>query len=184
MVRAISKAAGVTEPTADEKDPAFLALQVRSLIGTVNNLVKTQENNVQDILKAFSMVDAHQQVLARIVRELALAVGEVRRLQVDGDVTLSKGDLGALKVLEDGSLDMSSYYHEYSAVGNQAGIDADRAVVLWSQGCSVEESISRAKLERSRRDKKVEHVADPNYVEEFFGGTNGQDHQQQDASAT
>lgn len=180
MVRATAKAAGITEPTAEEKDPAWLALQVRSLHGTVQNFVKAQESNLQNIQRAFSMVDTHQQILARITRDLASTVFNVRRLFVDGDITLTPGDFGVLKLRTDGTLDMHAYYETYRKVGTAAGDAADLAVLIWSQGQDPEEAVTRAKLERQRQLEAGEKPAQElDYETEEFGGNSGQDHHEQ-----
>jgi len=179
-VRGIVKAAGQTEPTAEEKDPAFLALQVRSLHSTIENFVKAQDANLQSIQKAFSMVDVHQQILQRLAREVTTALTRVRRLQVDGNVDMALDDFGELKVREDGTLDMHSYYEDYRNVASLAGPRyADLAVVLWSQGSTVEDAVERAKVEKDRQVASGEPVVDPDYEEEFFGGDHGKDHHQQ-----
>lgn len=180
-VRKIAKDIGATEPTADEKDPAFLALQVRALSATVQNLVKANENNTHEIVKAFSQVDIHQQILARITRDLTEAVTTARRLQVDGDVTGAKQDLGPLKVDDAGLLHMAAYHAEYRQVSTDAGPTyAQLACLLWSYGRDPEQAIQEAK---SQIDGKVESgtpVPDELYQDEYFGGTSGQNHQQQE----
>jgi hypothetical protein len=179
-VRAIAKAAGQTEPTAEEKDPAFLALQIRSLHETISQFVKIQQQNTEGIRKAFSMTDVHQQILQRITRDLTFALVEVRRLFVDGDVTAAKGDLDPLKIHPDGTLDMHAYYQEYRELGVAAGPEhADLALVIWSQGNSPEESLDRAKLEKVKQATSAEPVKDPDYEEVYFGGEHGENHHEQ-----
>lgn len=180
MVRAIAKAAGQTEITAEEKDPAFLALQVRSIHQTIENFIKAQKQNTESIRKAFSMTDVHQQILQRITRDLTFAVSETRRLFVDGDVTQAKGDLGMLKLRPDGTLDMHAYYQEYRELGVAAGPEhADLALVVWSQGNTPEESIDRARLEKVKQAESAKPAEDPDYEEEYFGGDHGEDHHEQ-----
>lgn len=185
MVRAAAKAAGVTEPLADEKDPAFLAMQIKSLITAVTGLGQVQEQNSQQIYRALAMVDVHQQVLARVTRDLAFAVTEARRMQLAGDFTQAVGDLGDLKLNDERTLNMGAYYEEYRQVADLAGQEAvDIAVVLWSQGYEVEDAVARAKLERNRQAAAGEKKSDPDYEVEHFGGNvSGQNHQQQDEAS-
>lgn len=179
-VRGIAKAAGQTEPTAEEKDPAFLALQVRALHGTIDNFVKAQEENLRSIQKAFSMVDVHQQILQRLAREVTVALTRIRRLQVDGNVDMEPSDFGDLKVREDGTLDMHGYYEDYRNLCTLAGPKyADLAVVIWSQGATIEAAVERAKVEKDRQVETGKPSEDPDYEEEFFGGDYGQNHHQQ-----
>lgn len=180
-IRQLTKDAGVTEPTVDEKDPAFLALQLRSLVGAVEDLMKVQENNAQEVYRALSMVDAHQQVLSRVTRDLAEGLLNARRLQLAGDITPCDGDLGRLK-LQHGSfeLDLNAYYGELAQVQELAGREVmDVATVLWIRGDSVEDAVAHAKL-GVQSPPAHEEPSDSDYVIEHFGGNSGQNHQQQD----
>ncbi len=180
MVRATAKAAGQAEPTAEEKDPAFLAMQVRSLHQTINNIISANSQNVRNIQNAFGMVDVHQQVLHRIVRDLTMGVYQARRLFVEGQVSSTLSDLGPLKLREDGTLNMHSYYEECQAVANAAGQDkADQAIAFWSQGCSPEVAVKRASLGLDKAAERQEDESDQDYDVEHFGGSNGQDHHEQ-----
>jgi hypothetical protein len=178
-VRSTAKAAGLTEPTADEKDPAFLALQVKALRTSVQQLIDTQGLNLRSISEAFQMVDLHQQVLTRVARHVTAAVVRVRRLQVDGDVDMHTSDFAELKLLEEGGLDMEGYYRERTQVIELAGSQdlADLAVSFWAKGLSVEDSIRRAKL--STRNEQSVPDSEEEYEDQFFGGTSGQDNHQQ-----
>lgn len=126
------------------------------------------------------MVDVHQQILQRLAREVTVALTRVRRLQVDSNTDMTLEDFGDLKVREDSTLDMHGYYEDYRNVAQQAGPRyADLAVVLWSQGATVEEAVARAKVEKDRQVESGAPAVDPDYEEEFFGGDHGQNHHQQ-----
>src|SRR5688572_12434277 len=117
-VKRIAKEAGVDAPTAEEKDPLFLALQVRSLVSTVNQLAEAHTHNVNEIKRAFAMNDANQQIMQRVLRDVATVAA------VSGSV-----GLGALRMKADMTLDLPAYYEEYRKVGVEAGDrDADLAV--------------------------------------------------------
>lgn len=184
MVKGIIKAAGQAELTAEEKDPAFLALQIRALTTAFEKFSEVNSENLVGIRKAFNMVDVQQYVLQRVARDLAVGVSRARRLQVDGDVTLSSGDLGPLQLREDGTLNMRGYYEDYRMTATQAGPkNADLAVVLWSQGYTIEEAVARASLENSRPVEQTEERGDPpidpDYDVEHFGGDYVQNHHEQ-----
>ena len=183
--RGIAPAATIEVPL-HEKDPAQLALRVRKLEDDLEQMSKVSSQNLEQIGKAFAMVDAHQHVNNRIMRDLSMAVSGVRRLCVDGDVTLSMGDLGDLRVTPEGVLHMTAYYQEHSKVVELAGKDyADVAVVLWSRGYAPEDAADRAKLEKTRRNATETSALDTDYEDEFFeGAADVQDHHQQDPQAT
>jgi hypothetical protein len=163
-----------------------LVAQVQRLSATVDNLIQAQNENVKGIHKAFAMSDVHQQVLQRVARDLTIAMIGVRKLSVDGSVDFHLADFAPLKLHEqDGVLDLSAYYKEYRELGEAAGQEfADLALIIWSQGQSPEEALERAKLEQTRRAaSKVTSDQDEDYETEFFGGTNGQSHHQQESQA-
>lgn len=183
-VRGIAKAAGQTEPTAEEKNPAFLALQVRHLLDTVEKMSQVNKENAEAIQKAFAMVDVHHQVLQRVTRDLTGAVVRVRKLQVDGDVNLHASDFEDLKLFPEGGLNLASYYEEYRKVGEAAGEElADIALLVWSQGASPEGAVERARVEKEARERRFEKATDEapdaDYEEHFFGGTDGQSNHEQ-----
>jgi hypothetical protein len=171
-VRATAKAAGLTEPTVDEKDPAFLALQVKQLQTSVSQLIETQGINLGSIYEAFAMVDAHQQVLFRITRHVVETA------------TRERHEPSHLKLTEEMTLDMEGYFRERQEVIDKAGRKlADKAVAFWSRGLSVEDAILRAKLSE-RNDVPETSEAPEEYEDQFFGGQNVEEHHQQVAEGT
>jgi hypothetical protein len=129
------------------------------------------------IQQAFSMTDVHQQVLQRVIRDLTLAITK-------GGVD-SEGNsvLGPLKYFTEGKLNLQAYYEEYRTVGESAGEqDAEVALIMWSQGFTPEDALLRARVEREQRSLHTDQTADtpdPDYEVQFFGGTDGQSHNQQ-----
>lgn len=173
MVKATAKAAGQTEPTADEKDPAFLALQIRALNQSVENMEKAFNENMEAMKKAFSMVDVHQQILMRITREVAKVA-----------VVSGSAGTGPLKLTKNFDLDLPAYYQEYRDVAAGAGPEAsDYACVMWSQGMGPEEAIAAAQQQLASEETN-EEAADLDYEVEYFGGTNGKDRNQQIETGT
>lgn len=159
-------------------DPNFLRQQVEALVGTVKNLVQTQQNNLQEIQRAFTLVDVHQQILSRVARDLAIAVSQ-KVTHVD------LGLLGPLKINAGLQLDMDAYYKEFNEVAMAAGIEAeDAAVHLWAQGISPADAVAHAKLALERQVVQTQEVPESDYVIEHFGGSSGQDHQQQESTST
>jgi hypothetical protein len=151
----------------DANTTTELALQVQALIGTVNNLVNANQHNTREIANAFMRVDMHQQVLQRVVRDIT---------DVLQDATLNS--YSAIKLSSDGALDLHAYYEEWRKAAVEAGDKGDVATVLWSQGESVEDAVTRAKL--SPEDRTAEQpAADNGYEVEHFGGNLGKDHHQQ-----
>jgi hypothetical protein len=183
-IKGIAKATGHTEPSASEKDPAYLSLQLKSLIADFENFNEAYNQNLEAFRKGFSMMDVHQQVLLRLTRDLTGGLIKVRKLQVDGDVSLSIHDFGELKLHPEGELNLGAYYEEYRKVAEAAGPEhADLAVVIWSKGASPEAAVERATLEHTRQVAQ-EARDDGDYETEYFsGGSNGQDRQQQEPTA-
>lgn len=167
----MGKDAGISEPTAAETDPAYLALQVKSLISTVKNLVDTQQHNAREMINAFSMVDCQQQVNSRIVRDLTRAVTTVRKRCVDGSIDLTLEDFGTLKCTSDGELDLEAYVKEYGDVSTKAGPQATYAAcALWAHGLSPDAAVERA-LERLAQSSVLTAPTEESaYEEQFFGG--------------
>lgn len=183
-IKGIAKATGRTEPTANEQDPAYLAMQLKALIEDFENFGKAYNQNLEAINKGFAMVDVHQQVLLRVARDISGALVRVRKLQVDGDVNLTKFDFEELKLHDEGTLNLGAYYEEYRKTAEAAGPEhADIAVVIWSKGASPEDAVQRATVEKARQTAEGSHDNDVDYETEYFGGTSGQDHQQQEPAA-
>lgn len=181
----MAKRADTDPPSDREKDPHFMAMQIRALRGAVDNLMEVQKTNLKEIAVAFTMVDMHQQVLMRVARDTSAALVNVRRLQTDGDVTLSGADFLGLRTTPEGELDVTAYYNEYAKVVETAGeAHAEKAVAFWARGCSIEESVERAKLS-DEAELAEEPSTEEVYEVEHFGGTNGQgSHEQKPAIQT
>lgn len=179
----MAKTVGTEPPSAREKDPEFLAMQVRALRGAFDNLVESQKQNLIEIGRAFALTEMHQQVLLRIAQDVGAALVNIRLLQVTGDVTSRKEDYMGLKVTEDEQLDVTAYYSEYGKVVESAGQEhADKAVAYWARGCSIEESVERAKVSDETELVSETPPSEGDYQIEHFGGTSGQGNNQQDAS--
>jgi hypothetical protein len=168
-VRATAKATGLPEPTPEEKDPGYLALQVSALRKAVEDQMRVQRQNTSEIQKAFSMVDMHQQVLQRVIRELAFG--------------LKDGSTSHISLHEDGRLNLEAYYQQWRDVAQKAGPEyAMLAVVVWSHGYTPEQAIEHAKVEVERQKQQTHQSSDApvetDYEVEQFGGTSGQDHHQ------
>jgi hypothetical protein len=176
----MAKAAGQTEPTADEKDPAFLAMQVRALVGAIKQIEETIVHNTEELRNAFSMVDMHQQVLQRITRDLTLAASMGGHDQ-EGNLVL-----GPLRLRDDKTLDMRAYYTDWRKAATLATGAPDLGAILWSHGYTVEEAAERANLEAERRKAAQAPSEEPesNYEIEHFGGNLGQNHHEQDAQSS
>lgn len=170
VVRATAKANGLTESTVESTSPAFLALKIQSLERTIGNFIKAQDLNTRAIQNAFSMVDMHQQILQRVVRDVAR--------------------VGAAAIIHrhaDGTLNLPLYYQLYRAVAEDAGPEAaELACILWSQGYTPVEAVERAKLERLARKAELgepQAVASEelDYETEYFGGNNAEKHNIEDS---
>lgn len=164
---------GIDVPTDAEKDPAFLALQVRALRQAFESLSKANKENLLEIQRAFSMSDIHQQILGRIVRDLTRSVANLQ-----GFLVLDRANgIDLTLKLKDGVLDVPAYYAEFREVVQTAGEKlGDTAAIFWSQGASPTEAVERAKLRVQENNDPVEET---NYEIEYFGGTNGKGSDQQ-----
>jgi len=162
----VAKREGIEPLTESERDPEYLALQVKALTKQVEALNAVNRQNLQTIQRAFSMVDMHQQIQGRVTHDIASTLDALKGFVVADSPNYVK--------MRDGELDMSAYYAEFKQTVTLAGEEyGDAAAILWSQGASPEEAVNCAKLQTEERPEQVE---DTEYEVEHFGGSHGKDH--------
>lgn len=146
-----------------------MALRIAALEKQMTWFRQAQVRNVEMLHQSMSMVDMHQQILQRVSREVVHAlVNETTQ---------------HISLHPDGRLNMQAYYEAYRKVIETAGQKyAEIAVVIWSQGHSIEESIERAKLEVDNRNTPEASESDSDYEVESFGGNLDQSSNEQVAS--
>lgn len=71
-VKKAAKAAGLKVPPLREQDPAAMAVRITALEDALERLVEINKHNNDNMLRAFSMVDAHLFVLQRVVNDASL----------------------------------------------------------------------------------------------------------------
>lgn len=154
---------------------------MRADLEAINDVHK---QNYGEIIRGFALNDVHIHVFRRITRDLVSSLVKIRKLQVDGDHTLTPNDFD-VKIAADGSLNLRGYYNEYSNVEGAAGEKAVVAVSLWAQGVDPEEAVMRATVEVELPEEELGPDEDSDQYEiHHFGGTSGKSSNEQVAPST
>jgi hypothetical protein len=166
VVKGITSAAGIPEVTADEKDPAMLALKVRALEIENQELQKVINDNVDSVRQAFVHVDMHTHVIQRVLHQL-----------VQGD--FNPGD----------QLNLQSYYEEYQWLYEKSPQETvEHALVAWAHGKSVDSAVGAALRVRDKQENETpaseQSAESDGYTTEHFGGDYGKDSNEQVEAAS
>lgn len=137
-------------PTADEQDPATMALRLRVLEEQNKEIQAVINDNRGAVHQAFVHVDMHTQVVQRVLHDI-----------VGG--AYNPGDV----------LDLADYYADYKVLYEHLlGEARDIAVSAWAKGSSVDSLLMPAAV----ADEKIEppkDEPDSGYETEHFGGDYG-----------
>ncbi len=103
MVKHVAKDNGQAIPTDFEKDPAVQAMKIKALEEAVNKLTQVHRTNVEEIRRAFAMVDQHTFVLQRVCNDTAYDLSVVHEPCTEPKLVMT----------EDMKVDLAWYHHQY-----------------------------------------------------------------------